>query len=116
MSKELNQASEQTKKDMDLASKKLEKMKELEVRRGIFSKRLLLLDLEEKPWEFEGKTGVSYKAHFDGGAVTIKQKISENIYNSSQELILCEVNMIFKLSINKLGSYEVEILRLEEAV
>lgn len=116
MSKELNQADEQTKKEMELKAKKIAKMKELEQRRGIFSKRMLLLDLEEKPWQFEDKSGVSYKAHFDGGEVTIKHKISENIFNSSKSLILCDVDMIFKLVANKVGGFDVEILRLEEVV
>ena len=116
MSKELNQASEQTTKEMDLKAKKLAKMKELEQIKGIFCKKMLLLDLEEKPWQFEDKTGTSYKAHFDGGEVTIKHKISENIFNAAQALILCDVNIVFRLVANKVGSFDVEILRLEEAV
>lgn len=116
MSKELNQASEQTTKEMDLAAKKLAKRKELEARNGIFCKKMLLLDLEGKDWQFEDKTGTSYKAHFDGGAVTIKHKISEAIFNSSQEFVLCDVNVFFKLVVNKVSSFDVEIIRIEEAV
>lgn len=116
MIKELNQANEQTKNEMELKAKKLAKMKELEQRKGIFSKRMLLLDLEEKPWEYEGKNGLSYKAHFDGGEVVVKHKISENIFRNSQDLVLCDVNVFFKLVVNKVSSFDVEILRIEEAV
>lgn len=93
------------KKELTLEERKAEYLKKV----GAYEKKIFIIGTDEIPWEYEGKTGVSFKILIDGGSCTIKQKVTEKIYNKCQDLLFSECVMAFRLSGDRSG-FDIEIL------
>lgn len=93
------------KKEMTVEERKAEYLKSV----GAYQKKIFIIGTDENQWEFEGKTGTSYKLLIDGGSCTIKQKVTEKLYNKCQDLLFSECVMSFRLSGDKAG-FDIEIL------